>query len=227
MKKFMYGIMTIFIILFAAPPAYGQVDIGVDIMSRYVWRGFEFGNSPSIQPEMSISSGGFSAGVWGAFATSGDPEGTEVDLWAAYTFATESGDFTLSVTDYTFPIHHTGLNGAETWFEGDAHFVEVGLGYDGPESFPISVFAGMFVHNDDDNSVYIELGYDAGPVNFFLGFTPSESAAYATTGAGIINAGFGATREVRISETFSIDLNAAVVANPYAEHLFFVFGIGF
>ncbi len=214
-------------VLFMSAPAYAQWNLGLDIASRYVWRGFEFGNSPSLQPELSYTTGGLEVGIWGAFATSGDPDGTEVDLFASYTFETSAGDFSLMVTDYTFPVHHTGLLGSETWFDGDAHFVEVGLGYEGPESFPISFFAGMFVHNDDDNSVYLELGYEVGEFGLFVGMTPMESEAYETTGPGIINMGFGTSRTIKVTDSFDFDLTSALSLNPYAENLFFVVGISF
>jgi len=214
-------------VLFMSAPAYAQWNLGLDIASRYVWRGFEFGNSPSLQPELSYTAGGLEVGIWGAFATSGDPDGTEVDLFASYTFETSAGDFSLMVTDYTFPVHHTGLLGSETWFDSDAHFVEVGLGYEGPESLPISFFAGMFVHNDDDNSVYLELGYEIGDFGLFVGMTPMESEAYETTGPAIINMGFGTSRTVKVTDSFEFDLTSALSVNPNAENLFFVVGIGF
>lgn len=213
--------------LFFITDVYAQVGVSVDFANRYVWRGTDFGNSPSIQPELSFTAGGFEFGFWAAYATNGDPDGTEIDLWASYTFETDAGSFSLYATDYTFPIHHTGLTAAETWFDSDAHFIELGAGYAGTEAFPISVFAGMFVHNDDDNSVYIELGYDADPIEFFLGFTPAESAAYGTTGAGIINMGITGNKDVMITENFSIGLSASLIVNPYQENVHMLFGVSF
>jgi len=212
-------------ILILATDVHSQVDVSVDFANRYIWRGADFGDSPSIQPEISFAAGGLEFGFWAAYATTGNPDGSEIDIWASYTFETDAGSFSLYATDYTFPIHHTGMTGSETWFDSDAHFVELGVGYAGTESFPISVFAGMFVHNDDDNSVYVELGYDADPVEFFLGFTPSESAAYGTTGAGIINAGITATKDIEITDRFSVGLFSSLIINPYSEHAHFLFGI--
>ncbi len=211
--------------LMLSSPAIAQWNMGLDITSRYVWRGFDFGNSPSLQPELSYTAGGLEIGVWGAFATSGDPSGTEVDLFASYTFETDAVAFSLMITDYTFPVHHTGLTGNETWFSSDAHFIEAGIGYQGLESFPISFFAGMFVHNDDDSSVYLELGYGHDLFDVFIGMTPMESAAYETSGPGIINMGLGTAKTIRVTDTFSFDLTSVLSVNPYAENLFFVVGI--
>ena len=38
-------------------------------MSRYIWRGTDYGHSPSIQPTLSLTAGGFEIGGWGAIAT--------------------------------------------------------------------------------------------------------------------------------------------------------------
>jgi hypothetical protein len=207
-------------------PAAAQISVDLDIQSRYIWRGTDFGNSPSIQPELSYTIGGLEFGVWAAYATNGNPDGTEVDLWASYTFGTDAGDFSIYVTDYTFPVHHTVV-GAETWFDSEAHFIELGVGYSGTDNLPVSVFAGMFVHNDDDNSVYVELGYDADPLEFFLGFTPFESEAYGTSGAGIINLGVTGSREVVITNSFSLGLSTSLIVNPYAENVHMLVGISF
>ena len=46
------------------------ISISCDLMSRYVWRGTDFGGSPSIQPGIEYSKAGFSIGAWGAYAIS-------------------------------------------------------------------------------------------------------------------------------------------------------------
>jgi hypothetical protein len=213
--------LSVAALFFTAGEIQAQVNLNVDVMSRYVWRGADFGNSPSIQPEISFEAGGFEIGTWAAFATTGNPDGTEVDWYVSYTFETDNaGSIELIFTDYTFPVG-TG------YFSSDAHFCELGIGYSGPDKFPFSISAGMFLTNDDDSSVYIELGYDTGPVDLFLGFTPAESELYGTTGAGVINLGLSTEREVQISDQFSLNLTGSVKTNPYNDTLFFVFGFGF
>ncbi|MEX2601142.1 MAG: hypothetical protein WD355_05805 [Balneolaceae bacterium] len=227
MNKNYFKITTLAIIglFFVAGEVKAQVDLGVDVMSRYVWRGFDFGDSPSIQPALTFTAGGLEFGFWGAYATNGNPAGTELDIWASYTFDTDAGSFSLYATDYTFPTHHMG--GSETWFDSDAHFIELGAGYGGTDAFPVSVFAGMFVQGDDDNSVYVELGYDADPLSFFLGFTPSEAAMYATDGAGIVNLGISGAKDLEITDAFSLGLSTSLVVNPYHENAHMLFGISF
>ena len=71
MKKIKNTFKTLILILvsiFSSNQAFGQVDIGADVMSRYVWRGGAYSNGPSIQPYMSYATGGFEVGFWGAYA---------------------------------------------------------------------------------------------------------------------------------------------------------------
>lgn len=198
-------------------PLYAQVEIGADVMSRYVWRGTDFGNSPSIQPSLSFSTGNLTIGGWAAMATNGNPAGSEIDFYASYAL----GAFSLNLTDYTFPEAPTG-----NYFDAASHFVELGLAYDGSGVLPISVSTGMFVTNDDDYSIYTQFGYTFSNVELFLGFTPSASVLYGTQKAGIISTGLSASKEVQLSETFGISLKGSVVANPYANNGFLLFGIG-
>jgi hypothetical protein len=199
-----------------------QIGLSADVMNRYVWRGTDFGNSPSIQPDINYSAGNFEIGAWAAFATNGNPAGTEVDFYASYTFDTDAGSFSLSLTDYTFPQDSEGA-----YFSRTSHFVEAGFGYSGTESFPVNFFTGIFLTNDDDYSIYTQLGYEISDVELFVGFTPFKSELYGTGGAGVINTGMSVTKPLQVTELFSISLTGTLIANPYTDDFFFLFGIGF
>ena len=73
---------------------------GADLVSRYVFRGLDYGDSPAIQPAFTFSKKGFSLGAWGSYAFIATPTGIEADLFTSYEF-----DFGLSagITDYYFP----------------------------------------------------------------------------------------------------------------------------
>lgn len=192
--------------------AHAQVDITTTVMSRYNWRGTDFGASPSIQPTFSFTKGALSIGAWGAYATNGNPAGTEIDLYATYAV----GDFTLIVTDYTFPD-------AAPFLDETQHFVELGVSY-ASEDIPLTAFVGAFVLNDDNNSIYGELGYALGDVGLFLGFTPAETPMYGTMKAGIVNTGFSYSKPLVISESLTVSLSSKFIVNPYAKNGFLLFG---
>ncbi|MCC5925003.1 MAG: hypothetical protein JJU41_00455 [Bacteroidetes bacterium] len=217
-----FGLGLLALLTFVALPVYAQVDLGVDINSRYVWRGTDFGSSPSIQPEISYTVGNLTIGTWAAFATNGNPAGSEIDFFASYEIETKAGSFELIVTDYTFPEDPSGQ-----YFSVSSHFVELGVGYSGTESLPLTLFTGVFVTNDDDYSIYTELGYSFSNVDLSLGFTPGASAMYGTNKAGIVSAGLGTSREVQLSDSFSITLSGQLLFNPYQEDAYFLFGFSF
>lgn len=75
------------------------IDFGADLVSRYIWRGIDFGNSVSVQPFLSFSTGGFEAGAWASYPFTNAGKGTnENDLYVTYSF----GSVALTVTDYFF-----------------------------------------------------------------------------------------------------------------------------
>ena len=223
MKSKLKSALLLFLFIFSiSPDLMAQFTLGTDIMNRYVWRGSDFGNSPSVQPDINFSSGGFEIGAWAAFATNGNPAGTEVDLYASYTIGSTAGDFQFIITDYTFP--EDPLN---QYFSSSSHFVELGFGYSGTDSFPVNLFIGSFVTNDEDHSIYSRIGYEFGDVELFLGFTPSKSDLYGTTGAAVLDTGFSVSKEVKVTEFFSMKLIGSMIANPNTENLYFLFGFGF
>jgi len=188
-------------------------DVSVDYVSRYIWRGLDAGSSPSLQPTIEFSKGNFSFGTWGAVATNGNPAGTEINLYAAYSL----GDLSISITDYFFPE-------ADPFTDAATHYVELGLGYSIGD---VSLSGGVFVLNDDDFPVYLEAGYTLGAVDLFLGFTPMESALYGNSGPAFINLGFGTSKEISITDSFSLPVSTSLILNPNSKSAFFVVGISF
>jgi len=219
----------------------GEVSFGADLMNRYIWRGTQFSTGPVIQPGVEYSKGSFAIGAWGSYAQNGS-DGAEADLYLSYTFAHNL--FTATVTDYFFPADGIALK--NNYFDykkaSTGHIMEGTLAYNGSDDFPICIIAAMnFWGADQDanghqqHSLYIELGYDFKykniDINLFAGFTPinadedkGESGFYGDT-AGFVNMGFTASKEISITDNFSLPVSASVVANPMAENLFLVFGI--
>ena len=125
-------ILTIVIVsIFSANQSFGQMDIGADFMSRYVWRGGAYSNGPSIQPYMSYASSGVEIGFWGAYAN--DTLADELDLYASYSF----GPIALTLTNYIFPDITTG--GTTKYFDSGIWEGMVGL-----ELGPVSLTGAYF-----------------------------------------------------------------------------------
>lgn len=212
-----------------ATEAEAQFDMSLELNSRYVWRGADFGSSPSLMPEVSFTFGGFEIGAWAAYATNGNPDGTEINFFAGYTFETSAGDFSLHVTDYFFPDEPVSV------FTGDAHFVEIGLSYETAlsENTSLGLSTNMFVYNDDDNAMYHEISLTQALEDFelalFSGFTTGATELYENTQFSFINVGATLSREFTVGAATPLGVSASLITNPQAERIFFVFGasIGF
>ncbi len=218
-----------------------KLNISTDIVSRYIWRGSDYGNSPAIQPSLSLSVKNIEIGCWGSAATNSNY--TEIDLYAKYTYK----NFGLSFTDYYVPT----LNGLPTspdtrYFaytdKKTAHCFEAAVSYKGGEKFPLWLMGGVYFYGNDKRwgydvqkdisektyySSYIEAGYSfavqQNNIDFVLGITPT-AGAYGKK-FGIINLGISGSRKIKITESFEIPIKTSLIFNPQASTAFFVFGI--
>ena len=211
--------------------ASAQISLGADIVSRYIWRGTDFGESASIQPTLAYGSGNLEIGTWASYSISFDgARANEHDLYLTYTIPVgESGSLDLGITDYYFPAPRSAklFN-----FDGDgggAHLLELVAGFTGKDSFPISVYAAYMAHNDPDGSLYIESNYPASvgdvDVGLTLALVRGKSALYGVDGSSIVSMGLSASKDLSITEQFSLPLSVAWIVNPTAERSFLVFGI--
>ena len=228
MKKYIF---IIIIILTTSAIKAQDVDfsLGADIVSSYVWRG-AYQTSAAVQPAMGISVSGFSLSAWGSVPVLG--EAKEVDFTAAY----EIAGLSLAVTDYWW-----AGEGAFKYFRYDnkktEHVFEATIGYSLPiEKFPLSItwntmFAGGDYLGDGNRaySSYAELSFPfkvkTVDLGLSLGLNPWESN-YAED-FSVIHIGLKATKELKITDRFSIPVYGEVITNPRSEDIFFVFGISF
>ena len=162
-------------------PAEAEVNISADMVSRYVWRGADFGNAASIQPGISYSTGAFEVGAWSSWALVGNSAGeaNENDLYVSFA----AGPVSITVTDYYFPepeqkvgserVLNVSDNGDSTYTKRDVmgpadffdinhHTIEIAAGF---EAGNLSFLAGMMVLGDAaDNDIYLEVGMDLGTI---------------------------------------------------------------
>lgn len=201
-------------------------SFNTDIVSSYIWRGSMISNVPNIQPYFSFSKKGIEIGSWGSAAINGDY--SELDIYAAYTFKT----FKLLVTDYYVFSGYDDENYFSYANNKTAHSFEGTLSFTGTDKLPLKILAATFFYGYDKNisgnnyySTYFEATYSFKDIDIILGATPSEGL-YADD-AGLVNAGFTAHKEIKITEHFSIPSTFSLMANPSAEKVFFVAGFTF
>ena len=201
MRVFTLSIMNLLLILSMLN---GEVTIGADVVSRYVWRGTDYGNAAAVQPSIETTIGPVALGAWGSWSISpgpADASGNECDLYASTTV----GPVGLTLTDYFFPAYA----GIDSLLNLDLHVFELSAGAD---VGPVSILAAANVSGDDDNSTYLELTYGA----FSLGL---GNGAYSTDGEfAPVSIGVSASRD---------NFSASYIINPDQETSFLVFGVNF
>lgn len=221
-----------FLLLLTSLTTFSQIDLGADLVSRYVWRGIDYGQSPSIQPTLSFSTTNFDVGFWSAYQLGRDASTLptdELDFYLAYTFSLGSTSLALVATDYYFPNNVFKFNDFDDEGNG-AHLIEIGAILSGPEELPL-YFSGYFnVYNDPDNTTYFEVGYSTVlkeiGIDVFVGATPGgERGYYNTDEFKIINIGVKASKEIKITDDFSLPVFGSYVLNPNENVAHFVFGI--
>jgi hypothetical protein len=220
-----------------SPPLSAAVKFGADVMSRYVWRGVDYGNAPSIQPSISYTAGALSVGTWGAYSLGSfgtDSSGNakvfaEHDLWASYGISSSAGTFSILFTGYFYPSN--GLKYFNFNSTGGSHVLEAGLSYTGLESFPVTAAVYYNFHNDVDHSAYVQVSYgltaETYGLTLFAGATPAKSSWYVTTDAAFINVGLTLTKSIKMTDAFSLPVSATYAVNPHIEQSYLIFGMSF
>lgn len=222
-----------------------QFNLGADLVSRYIWRGKDYGNSPAIQPNISFSFAGLKIGAWGSYGViyrENTGNYSEFDPYISYTWKW----FTIGVTDYFYPNGITPNNN-NRYFNYNSkttgHTFEGSLTFTGPIKFPLQVYAGTLFYGADKGkdstgvyelgtknnySTYFEVSYPflvkGIGVKPFVGSIPFGSGWYGTYG-GVVNAGLTLSKSIKISKEYELPVYASVISNPQAQSVFLVLGI--
>lgn len=217
--------------LASAQETNSPVSVGTDLVSSYVWRGvpqdpFSANGSPNIQPYISVSLGNFTLGTWGSGSFTGTVK--EVDLYLSYAF----GDhLSVTLTDYNWNFTRNYFDyGKET-----DHAFEASIAYSDIASLPLSLSLNTFfagadkrANGDQAYSTYVELGFACSDdVLLFAGASVLESPLYGTTGFGVTNVGVKVSKELTITDRFSLPLFGLLGFNPTSNGAFLVAGISF
>ena len=191
-----------------------EFEVGADIVSSYVWRGVQFSGA-SIQPGVTFSAGNFSVGAWGSAGFDGF---MEADLFASYAF-----DFglTLGLTDYYYP----GTDYFDLSTATGAHGFEVNLGYSIKDfsiaaNYMLNEAGGAATAGSD---MYFELGYAFKSFSIFAG---AGDGWHTPTGSfGLVNVGLSTSKDIQITESFTLPLSGSVILNPTTKQFFVVASI--
>jgi hypothetical protein len=188
-------------------------SVGADLVSSYVWRGGKLGGA-ALQPGVEFSTSGLTLGAWGSFGLGpADEAVNEADLYISYGF-----DFGLSIglSDYYY-------QGASYFEYGDSissHAFEINVGFE-KGGFALS---GNYILNDSrfgagsqGGDMYFELGYGFENFSVFIG--AGDGWHTSTTEFEVCNIGISASKELKISDKFSLPVSGLVSINPQLETL--------
>lgn len=201
-----------------------EADLNVDFVSTDVWRGTYLGGA-ALQPEVAVGWKGLELSAWGS---TGIANGRyEIDLTLSYTI----GGLTLSVVDYWD-------NSGETRYfhykpRETGHSFEGAIGYDfGPvKASWQTFFAGSDYQEADGRrafSSYLEISAPFRLVGLeweaTVGVVPWASDYYETQRFSLNCLSLKATKDIPITEKFTLPLYAELIANPTTRNFYFVAG---
>lgn len=225
MKKRMMiftGVLTLVLIASARLEAQSETtdskfSVGADLYSNYIWRGTKFGKGPAVQPSVKFVSGGLTVGVWGSFDASGY---AEADPYFSY--ALPFG-LSLGMTDYYYPgtkFFEVSDTAGSHAFELNAGFAKAGVSLSANYILNQAGAAGSV-----GGDMYFQAGYSFTHLNIFIG---AGDGWHTSDGKfDLCNIGIGTTKEIRLSENFSIPVSGQVILNPDREQLYVVVGFSF
>ena len=209
-----------------------ETTISGDIVSSYIWRGQDFG-SAAIQPTLGIAYKGLSFSTWGSYGITNAADDKEIDLTLAYTI----GGFNIGITDYWT---NEGGDPDARYFKYEAHSTnhvfEANIGYD--FGFTSLQWYTNFAGNDGLNkngkraySSYLEavVPFKLATIDWTAtaGVVPYATDYYNdwTSSFSVTNIALKASKDIKITDTFSVPIFAEFSANPRTQKAYLVLGV--
>ena len=207
-----------------------STTIGSDIVSSYIWRGQDLGGV-SLQPTLGLEYKGISLSAWGSVGLADPADTKEFDITLGYTI----GGLNIGITDYWF---NAGLDPQDRYFKYDAHgtnhVFEANIGYD----FGV-VSAQWYMNisgndgvNKDGKRAYSSYFEVAAPFKLAtcdwtatVGAVPYATDFYGTNGFAVTNLAVRASKDIKVTDSFSIPIFGEVSANPCSQKAYLVVGM--
>lgn len=205
----------------------------LELTTKYMWRGIEYGTAPTLFPMLGYSTHGFNAFALGGYAINGSHQ--EVDLGISYSVS----EFTVGVSDYYYP---SAVGEKDGYFKlsnrNTGHWVEAYATWTG-KKIPLWLTVSTYIFGADKNengkqmySSYAEMGYT-------YSFTDDNNISLCV-GANL-NKGFytdnqGGFNVVNINAKYStafkfgrfkLPVSASYVLNPYKNKSYFTMSLYF
>jgi len=200
-----------------------STSVSVDLFSHYIWRGQDYGQTPSLEPGLSATWKDFTLGYWGAYRIAGSGV-HETDFYIEKAI----GPVTFSVWDYWSYSDSISNNYFDYNKNSTSHLFEAMVSISGGEKLPFN-FVGsyLFYGADPTKSLYFELQYlhSFGSVEtqVFAGF--QAKGEYYAPNAAFVNVGCNAAKSIKITKSWSLPVNLSFIVNPDSKKAYLVAGI--
>ena len=210
-----------------------EINVGAELVSRYVWRGIVLDLHPQIQPVIALNYGNFCFDLWGSQSLNSSY--SEIDLGLHYT----AGWFTFTFYDYyavdeNFLAESSFFRYKSTDSLPTNHTLEASVDVKPLVNIPLNFKAACFFYGADldtegkvQYSTYLELSYQKilkeVELNFILGGTVNQG--FYAEKAAVTNVAVKAIHWLNLGEKYKMAISASVILNPDTEDVFFIFGL--
>lgn len=206
-------------------PAKIEFAANAQLVSRYLWRGQDYGHAPSFQPGAELSWRGFAFGAWSALRIAGDGE-PELDFY----ISKELGKFTFAVWDYwsydkELRTQYFDYNSATT-----SHMFEGQVIYSTGERNQFNLLlSSLFFGADPTKSLYGEVEYvrEFGKNEIALVAGYQFKGEYYAPHNGFVNIGCSYLRYLWDFGKYSTFVSFSLTANPALKKTFLTVAVGF
>lgn len=205
------------------------VNLSMDLVSRFVWRGVSLSQTPSIQPMLELKHKGFSLTAFGSYSI-GIEKFQNTNLILSYNYK----NVTVKLCDYFAPSDSVGA--IHNYFnysnKSTKHLYDAQLIIKGGERLPITFLFSTFIYGNDKKagttennySSYAELSYDFSKhgidYSTYIGATLGEG--FYGDRLGIANIGISAGKKIKLSDKLEIPVKMNISANPIKNNIYFV-----
>lgn len=228
---------------------------GLDIYSSYIWRGAKFGSGPAFQPSVSFSTGGFKIGAWGSVSSSTEEGfemdlytnytvgGLTIGLtdyyfggdWTEYkavhnlepSLSYGISNFTLTAAYMFLPA--TDAQDATSAVDASPAKVNLTTGEITPAIEAVDAIKAVEAANfGSSGDLYVEAAYSFSHAKLTLGAGNGQYTRTDSDSDGkfnICNIGVGTSKEVKLTDSFSLPVSGAVILNPSTGGFFITVGI--
>lgn len=192
----------------------GELNTEITLASRNIWRGLDYGSSPSAQATLAYETEFFEVGTFGTIPLNGSKKGygTWLEVYATVKYK----GFSLTLDDYFFFNEADSANTYFDWNQNTTqHFVEARLAW---SNDVLSVMAGYVIYKnkaDKTNGVYIEAEYSPFEhVSFIAGGLTGANWLSFYDNSGVTTLGVSATRLLPMAPKFQPEFKASLIVNP-------------